>query len=125
VNNAWTRTLTLGLSLISVRGRLHVRQHCLAEMEGCGQVRLNVRLPLLAGVGVVHGGSILPVGTGDATIVDQDIDAVGEEGRCFLGGTANFWDAAEVADGVTEVAVFEEMVEMDFGGVPQFFFVEV
>lgn len=82
------------LPLLPVRTRLHVRQHSLTKQERRAEVRLHVRLPLLAGVSIIHGRAVLPVRGRDAAIVDQAVDAVVEElgrlGRCgaYLGEVA-------------------------------------
>lgn len=97
MDDAWTSSLAFLLANVPVLGRLHVRYHSLTEMERSCEVRLDIGLPLSTRVEVVHGFAVLPEGAADSAIVDQDISAVVEEGRCFLGCFTDVVDAAKIA----------------------------
>lgn len=125
MDDARTRSLTLLLADVPVAGHFHVRQDCLAKMEGRGQVRLDVCHPLARRVEVVHGLAILPEGGADAAVVDQDIDAVVEEGGGVFGRLADVVDAAKVAQRVAEGAVGDVGVQVGVRGVLELLFVEV
>ena len=86
-------------------------------MKGRRQVRLDICLPLLARRLIIHCCIVLPVRIRNATVIDEDVDAVTEELCSLLGDFSDLRNRAEIAQCVGEVAVGEEGMKVSFRGM--------
>ncbi len=101
----------------------HVRNAGLGHDEGTRQVGLNVCLPLFQHRRIRHGLPVGPVGVGDSSIVDEEVDPVVEKFGRLLDGRADFVDASQIAFRPSNPV--RVLFQMHLGCVSDPFFVDV
>ena len=104
--------------LAVVGARLHVRDASLAHSKRAAEIRLDVRLPLLPGILVLHSLTIFPLRGCYTAVVDEHIDPAVEE-RLSGGGDLgpDILHVAQVADGRADFVLVVVLFQVHFGGV--------
>jgi hypothetical protein len=127
VNDTRPRSLRLVRPYLTiVRPRFHIRNARLAHSKGPAKIRLDVRLPLLPRILILHGLAVLPLRSRDTAIVDEHIDPAIEEGLSRLGDLGPYiLHVAEVADSGVDFLLVVVLFQVHFCGVLQFCGVEV